>query len=216
MKPVETEDLTIHYDVRTCIHARACVLGLPKVFDPDARPWINPENGTTQDIIDVIEACPSGALSYENKAGANEALPKTNTARLWENGPVEIRGDIRIEGHEPRQRMLLCRCGKTANPPFCNNAHRKGFLASGLPDFREDIDKAPEASDGPINVTVFEDGPVEVKGNIEVIGSDGHRIARMTTAYFCRCGSSGDKPFCDGSHKRIGFTKQAKKERNSG
>ena len=215
MKPIETDDLTIHYDVRTCIHARACVLGLPKVFDPDARPWIMPENGTTEDLISVIEACPSGALSYENKSGPNETKPKTNTARLWENGPVEIRGDIQIEGSEPRQRMLLCRCGKTANPPFCNNAHRKGFVASGLPEYRSDSDEDLAASDGPLNVTVFENGPVEVKGNLEVIGSDGHRIARMTEAYFCRCGASGDKPFCDGSHKRIGFTKPAKKERNS-
>lgn len=215
MKPVETDDLTIHYEVRTCIHARECVLGLPKVFDPDARPWINPESASTQEIIDVIEACPSGALSYTHKSGPNEALPKTNTARLWENGPVEIHGDIQIEGHDSRTRMLLCRCGKTANPPFCNNAHRKGFSATGLPGYREADDTTPELTDGPLKVTVFEDGPVEVKGNLEVINSDGSRVARLTEAYFCRCGASGDKPFCDGSHKRIGFTKPAKKERNS-
>ena len=51
MKPIETDELTIHYDVRQCIHARKCVLGHPKVFDTDARPWIQPEHGTADEII---------------------------------------------------------------------------------------------------------------------------------------------------------------------
>lgn len=203
---VETEELTIHFSGKTCIHARKCVLGLPGVFDPDAKPWIDPDGADTAAIIDVIEACPSGALTYERTSGPAEAPPVTNTARLWEKGPVELRGDLRING-APRNRALLCRCGQTTNPPFCNNNHRGGFDATGLPDFREDKDTGLDAPGGTLEVTVFEDGPVQLKGNVEIIGSDGHRIARMERAVLCRCGASSDKPFCDGSHKKLGFTK---------
>jgi CDGSH-type Zn-finger protein/uncharacterized Fe-S cluster protein YjdI len=206
MKPIETDELTIHYDVRQCIHARKCVLGHPKVFDTDARPWIQPEHGTTDEIVAVIEACPSGALAYERKDGPSEALPKVNAVRLWENGPVEVHGDLTVNG-EKRTRVLLCRCGKTANPPFCNNAHRKGFSAAGLVPFREKDDEDIEDRSGPVEITAFDNGPYEIKGRFEIIGSDGSRIARKTEAYFCRCGASGNKPFCDGSHKRLGFTK---------
>ena len=206
MKPIETDELTIHYNVRQCIHARKCVLGHPEVFDTDAKPWIQPEHGSTEEIVAVIEACPSGALTYERKEGPGEALPKVNTVRLWENGPVEVHGDLTVNG-EKRTRALLCRCGKTANPPFCNNAHRKGFSAPGLVPFSDNDDEDIADRTGPVQITAFDNGPYEVKGRFEVVGSDGSRIARMTEAYFCRCGASGNKPFCDGSHKRLGFTK---------
>ena len=205
MKPVETDDLTIHFDGKTCIHARRCVLGLPGVFDPEARPWIRPGEATTDAIVAVIEACPSGALSYERKDDTGEATPETNTVRVWESGPLEVRGDIRIEGQEPRQRALLCRCGRTANPPFCDNAHRKGFLATGLPEFKEEKDKEPEAAGGPVTISARENGSVMIEGNVEVVASDGSRVARIGKAWLCRCGASGNKPFCDGSHGKIGF-----------
>lgn len=207
MKPIETDDLTIHFDGRACIHARRCVLGLPGVFSPDAKPWIQPAGGTTEDIVRVIEACPSGALSYERKSGAAEAAPKANTLRVWENGPLEVRGDVRIEGHAPRHRALLCRCGRTTNPPFCDNSHRDGFQATGLPAFKEAKDKDLSAGAGPLEISAKENGSVMVVGNVEVIGTDGSRVARTEKAWFCRCGASGNKPFCDSSHGKIGFRK---------
>lgn len=205
---IETDDLTITYDVKTCIHARRCVLGLPKVFDTDADPWIQPQHAATEAIVDVIRDCPSGALGYVRKDGVEEATkPLINTVRLWEKGPVEVRGDVRIKGQEPRTRALLCRCGLTTNPPFCNNNHRGAFDATGLPGARDDKDEPLEARDGPLEIEVYEDGPMGFHGNFEMIGSDGSRIARMKRATLCRCGASGDKPFCNGNHKKTGFTK---------
>lgn len=207
MKPVTRGRLTIRFDGKTCIHARRCVLGLPEVFDPERRPWIDPGETGEEEIIRVIEACPSGALSYEIEGGAGEAPPPVNTLRLWENGPLELRGDIRIEGQAPRTRALVCRCGKTANPPFCDNSHRRGFTATGVPDLREDRDEDRKLSTGPVEVVPLENGSLRVKGEVEVIGADGARVARVSRVFFCRCGASGDKPFCDGSHRKIGFTK---------
>lgn len=209
MKPIETDELIIHFDAKTCIHARRCVLGLPGVFDPEKRPWIQPDSENTDAIIDVIEACPSGALTYERKDGADEAAPQTNTVRLWENGPLEVRGDLRIEGHPPRKRALICRCGLTSNPPFCDNSHRDHFTATSVPDLKEDKDTELEASGGPVEISARPNSPVMFVGNVEVIGSDGSRVARCEKSWLCRCGASGNKPFCDGSHGKIGFQKIA-------
>lgn len=207
MKPIETDDLTIHFDGKTCIHARRCVLGLPGVFNPDARPWIQPGGTPADDIVAVIEACPSGALSYQRKSGPAEVAPRSNTVRVWENGPLEVRGELHIEGQEPRHRALICRCGRTSNPPFCDNAHRDGFQATGLPSFKEDKDTDLPAADGPVRITARANSPVMFEGNIEVIATDGSRVARTGKSWLCRCGASGNKPFCDGSHGKIGFQK---------
>ena len=207
MKPVETDDLKISFDMKTCIHARKCWLGLPQVFDPALRPWIRPDGTSTEAIVATIDACPSGALSYERR-GAHEPAPQVNIARLWENGPIELRGDLRLPGEEPRTRATLCRCGKTGNPPFCDGAHKDGFEATSLPQAGES--EALESTGGPLEITVFEDGPVALKGNVEIIGSDGRRVAQKTKAFLCRCGASAGKPFCDGSHKEAGFKKAAK------
>ena len=207
MKPVETDDLKISFNMRTCIHARKCWLGLPQVFDPAQRPWIRPEDAGTEEIVATIDACPSGALSYE-RHGAPETPAQVNTVRLWENGPMELRGDLRLPGEAPRTRATLCRCGKTDNPPFCDGAHKDGFEATGLPAAGES--ETLESTGGPLETTVFEDGPIALKGNVEVIGSDGRRVAQKTKAFLCRCGASANKPFCDGTHKGAGFKKAAK------
>ena len=204
MKPVETDELTIHFDMKTCIHSRRCWLGLPNVFDPAQRPWIQPEGASTEEIVAVIDACPSGALSYE-RSGKPETPPQINTARLWENGPLELRGNLRLPGEEPRTRAVLCRCGKTSNPPFCDSSHKDGFEATGLPSASDSEEL--DATGGSLEIQVNEDGPIAIKGNLEVIGSDGRCVARKTKAFFCRCGASGNKPFCDGSHKAAGFKK---------
>ena len=55
-------------------------------------------------------------------------------------------------------------------------------------------------------VTVYEDGPLIVRGDFAVTTQDGRPIpAGRRTVAFCRCGRSAIKPFCDGSHTRIGF-----------
>lgn len=207
MKPIETDDLIIHFDAKTCIHARRCVLGLPGVFDPDARPWIRPGDAASDDIVAVIEACPSGALTYERKTGPDEKAPETNTVRLWENGPLEVRGDLTIQGHGPRRRALICRCGLTSNPPFCDNSHRGKFTATSLPGDNEAKDEEIEAANGPVEISARPNSPVMFAGKIEVIASDGSRVARTGKSWLCRCGGSGEKPFCDGTHGQLGFQK---------
>ena len=55
-------------------------------------------------------------------------------------------------------------------------------------------------------VRVVPNGPLLLRGSIRVIGSDGTELARLEKAALCRCGQSQNKPFCDGSHARVGFS----------
>ena len=57
-----------------------------------------------------------------------------------------------------------------------------------------------------VTVTPYEDGPLIVRGPVELLTQDGRRIdpGRKTIA-LCRCGRSATKPFCDGSHKAVRF-----------
>ncbi len=67
-------------------------------------------------------------------------------------------------------------------------------------------DPAP-TSGGGATITPYRDGPLIVRGDFRLLDQDGDEIdpGRETIA-LCRCGKSGIKPFCDGSHKRAGFS----------
>jgi CDGSH-type Zn-finger protein len=80
----------------------------------------------------------------------------------------------------------------------------------GLPDdvraaLREDA--APDDGRACATITPYRDGPLIVRGDFRLVDQDGAEIdpGRRTIA-LCRCGKSGIKPFCDGSHKRSGFS----------
>jgi CDGSH-type Zn-finger protein len=55
-------------------------------------------------------------------------------------------------------------------------------------------------------ITAYEDGPLLVRGPFDLRDQGGHPIEkRRNTIALCRCGRSRIKPFCDGTHKKIGF-----------
>jgi uncharacterized Fe-S cluster protein YjdI len=62
-----------------------------------------------------------------------------------------------------------------------------------------------EASDE-TTVEPRSNGPLFVRGHLRIVDDDGAVIREDTRVALCRCGASGNKPFCDGSHRRIGFT----------
>ncbi|NJM79456.1 MAG: (4Fe-4S)-binding protein [Flavobacterium sp.] len=57
-------EVTIVWQSAKCIHSGNCVRNNPEVFKPKEKPWIIPENATTEKIITTVEKCPSGALTY--------------------------------------------------------------------------------------------------------------------------------------------------------
>jgi uncharacterized Fe-S cluster protein YjdI len=63
-KEYSNGELTIIWQPEICVHAGVCFQTLPAVYRPSERPWIRIENATTEELIDQIDHCPSGALSY--------------------------------------------------------------------------------------------------------------------------------------------------------
>ena len=57
-------------------------------------------------------------------------------------------------------------------------------------------------------ITPLNNGPLRVEGDFEIVDPQGKAfgLAVRTALSLCRCGHSSNKPFCDGSHKRVGFT----------
>ena len=139
-KKYEGQGLTVSWNKDLCIHAAKCAQGLPAVFDPKRRPWIQLEHAKKQEIIDTIDQCPSGALSYRTLADANSDTTESD-AEASHNVPVQI-----------------------------------------IPN-----------------------GPLAVKSDCVISMADGSSVVREKATYFCRCGASENKPFCDGTHKRIDF-----------
>jgi len=56
--------VTVVWKPHLCIHSTICFNGLPGVFDPRIRPWINVNNASTEEIIGQVKQCPSAALSF--------------------------------------------------------------------------------------------------------------------------------------------------------
>lgn len=123
-------DITIVWKPKLCIHAAECVKALPNVYKPKEKPWITPESATTEELKIQINKCPSGALSYI----LNEKLVSENAGTRTEievkpKGPLVVKGAISItlaDGTiETRETSTsFCRCGSSANKPFCDGTHR--------------------------------------------------------------------------------------------
>lgn len=206
IEEVRGKDVTIRFETARCIHARHCVLTHPDVFVPNvAGEWIHPDAASAEAVAALAQNCPSGAITYERRDGVNERAPLVNTARLRENGPVALHGPLSIAGVAAGLRATLCRCGASQRKPFCDGSHvAAAFVATGEPKGQEAA--ALATRDGPLTVTPNKNGPLQVTGNLEIVSGTGRTLDRTTETWLCRCGGSQNKPYCDGSHRKIGFT----------
>lgn len=204
----EGAKVAVTWDTKRCIHAAECVHGMPVVFDPKATPWVQPGATDADALAAVIYRCPTGALKLERMDGAAEPVPATNSATVTRDGPTYLRGDLALIAHDDTvavrdTRMALCRCGASKNGPLCDGSHRKiGFQHGGEL-------QAPEVppgavAGGPLAIRARVNGPLMLTGPLTLIGTNG-RTAYAETTFLCRCGASGNKPYCDGTHKKIGF-----------
>jgi CDGSH-type Zn-finger protein/uncharacterized Fe-S cluster protein YjdI len=204
---IEGRDLTLIYEDKKCIHSRFCVTWGPKVFIANVKgPWINPDAMPTGALAEIAHLCVSGAIRYKRKDGQpDEQAPPVNLISVREGGPYAIRADIRLDGAPAGNfRYTLCRCGASKNKPFCDGSHHAAnFVASGEPPTGK-ADMLP-VRDGPLAIDPLTDGPLQVRGNMEIISGTGRVVSRMESARLCRCGGSSTKPFCDGTHSKIGF-----------
>ena len=207
VETVRGSTVTIRFDATRCIHSRHCVLDRPDVFVPNVEgEWIHPDRASADEVAALAANCPSGAITCVRHDGvADEAPPLVNTVRVRENGPLAFHAQLSLPGGEQPLRATLCRCGASAQKPYCDGAHAAaGFTATGEPKSAES--KPLAVRDGTLIVTPQRDGPLKVQGALEVVSGTGRTVNRTSETYLCRCGASANKPYCDGSHKRIGFT----------
>ena len=203
---IEGKDLTLLFDTKKCIHSRFCVTWAPNVFLANVEgPWIHPDAMEVERLVEIAHVCPSGAIRYRRKDGKpDEAPPPVNLVAIRENGPYAVRADINLAGQRGNYRATLCRCGASKNKPFCDGSHNDvKFQASGEPPSGKTDMLA--VRDGVLAIEPETDGPLRVRGNLEITSGTGRVVARLTQARLCRCGGSANKPFCDGTHAKIGF-----------
>lgn len=204
----EGNDLTVKYERPRCIHAERCVKDLPEVFNPKRKPWVDADATSAENLANLIHTCPSGALHYERTDGGTvEPAPKQNTITLGVDGPLWIHGNLEINGIEGETREFraaLCRCGASKYKPFCDGSHEK------LPFSDDGKGKTGKLEDnlaeGELRINPLADGPLQLSGPMEIRNANGEIVFRGEKTALCRCGASGNKPFCDGSHMGIGFT----------
>ncbi len=200
-----TKDITLRFDGRRCIHSRHCVLEAPTVFLANTPgTWIHPESTTVEHCVRVAHSCPSGAITYErHDGGPQEAAPSVNVVRVRENGPYAVHAETDLPAGV-EFRSTLCRCGQSQRKPYCDGSHvTNGFTATGEPVTRASEPLAERG--GLLSVKPIPDGPLQLSGNVEICAGTGRTILRTQSARLCRCGGSESKPFCDGSHARVGF-----------
>ena len=128
VRAYEGSDVTVYYNPLLCSHAGECGRRAASVFNPQQRPWIQPDNGTREEILDVMKACPSGALRYSEAGGDAElSVDGAVSISVEKNGPyrvcnIPVEAGYWAEG-QSEQKYVLCRCGKSANKPFCDGTH---------------------------------------------------------------------------------------------
>jgi len=201
-------EIEVRWDGRLCIHIAECGQAGNALFESGRDPWCVPDGCGTKQVRETVERCPSGALTYVDETGEPELPAPENTVAVSYNGPLFANGDLVLEGAPAdmpgiRCRLALCRCGQSKNKPFCDNSH----LSSGFQDYGAVGDHGPglEESGGQLRIKPLRDGPLLVNGNLMIRASSGRMAWQGTEAALCRCGASGNKPFCDGSHRKIGF-----------
>ena len=97
----------------------------------------------------------------------------------------------------------MCRCGQSKNKPFCDNSHEK----ANFRDYGAVGDKGTglENTGGKLSISALADGPLILTGNLTIKNGSGRVAWSGTEVALCRCGASKNKPFCDGSHRDVGF-----------
>lgn len=202
------KDIDVHWDGRLCIHIGECGNSEGGLFVGDRDPWCVPDGCSKVDVREICERCPSGALSYTDKDGSTETAPSENRGTVVYNGPFYLTGDLDLEGAPEdmpgiKHRIALCRCGASKNKPFCDNSHvEAGFQDYGAVGERG---QGLENEGGRLGIKPIPNGPVLVEGNLGIRAASGRLAWKGEKAALCRCGASKNKPFCDGSHSKIGF-----------
>lgn len=142
--------------------------------------------------------------------------------RVYRNGAIEVQWEPALCIHT---RSCVHELGEvfdpTARPWIDVDAAEPDAIAktvlgcpTGALHFRR-LDGGPQESPAEeVTVEPRPDGPLFVRGRLKIVDADGRVIREDTRLALCRCGASENKPFCDGSHRRVGFMTGAERPDN--
>lgn len=122
------KDITINFNRSICAGSGECVKGLKTVFKSgDSKNWIHPDEDSNENIIKIISACPSGALSYTLEKKTHTDKRDKSKISVVKNGPYSVES-VSLEGFQiptnfSTSKYTLCRCGHSKNKPYCDYSH---------------------------------------------------------------------------------------------
>jgi CDGSH-type Zn-finger protein len=171
----------------------------------------------------VVRLCRCGASSTKpfcddshettdwDPAVTADTGPRATRARRFHGTDVVMTDDHSLCTHAgycgDRFTNVWRMLGETADPDVRARLKRMVELCpSGTLAWAPDDDSNEVEPPFEPGVAISNDGPIWVRGGVPVVGPDGEVYEVRNRTTLCRCGRSDDKPFCDGSHKGIGFT----------
>ena len=125
-------EITVIWKSDLCIHSGNCVRGLSKVFNPKERPWIKMYSAETDEIIETVNNCPSGALTFKRNNDMSEkpeGIKVKTKIQVLSGGPIMVEGPCAVVDKDSNETMkegkiFLCRCGGSKNKPYCDGTHK--------------------------------------------------------------------------------------------
>ena len=170
---------------------------------------------TLKDLVKALIKTMKEKIEIEEelvkKLDKEEQPPEQNVITIEKDGPIYIHGEVVIRDMDENvvlkdTRVAMCRCGKSKNKPLCDNSHiDAGFKADTSYNVERLRTEPVEGKGGELSIKLFDNAPFLVQGNYDLVGADTGTETCSKKMSFCRCGGSKTKPFCDGSHKEIGF-----------
>ena len=148
-------EVTVFWKPSKCIHATTCFRELIEVFNPRKRPWINMKGASTDKIIQVVDKCPTQAISWKWNKDIDQSVHQT----------------VIDEGEELTPEDMI------------DNKDKDLVL-----------------------ITLMKDGPILAEGSFKILDASGNELKTMIMTSFCRCGNSRNQPYCDGTHRKVGFS----------
>lgn len=130
------KQITVHDNREICSHAGYCTDNLKSVFKLHEEPWIDPNGAAAVEIINTVQKCPSGALSYSVDNIEHRDQHRATMVTVTKNGPYAVTGGIELLGQffgdvASTEHFTLCRCGASKNKPFCDGSHWTSAQADG-------------------------------------------------------------------------------------
>jgi len=143
----------------------------------------------------------------QKQHGPPRLLEIPNEALITSAGPINLTGNITLVQEDGSisyaNHISLCRCGASRTKPICDEKHLDvEFLNSGR--IVEASDVAHSERPSKITISLIKNGPITFRGRLRLHNSMGQECVKQRGA-LCRCGQSATKPFCDGSHEKVGF-----------